>query len=343
MVPNRTSGNRKPILAITMGDYNGIGPEISLKAVRNQVVRRICTPVLVGSLDVLEFYARTLRLHLTLREINSPHEQMKGAGIPVIHFERMERLRVEPGSKQRIAGTYAGRAIERAAELCLEGLADGMVTAPVSKETMAKAGYVFPGQTEMLAHLSGASRVAMILVADSFRVALATVHVPLHRVSHVLTRHRLTQTLSIVGASLMRDFALRRARIAVLGLNPHAGENGLIGSEERRIITPVIRSFRMKGIQVDGPFPADGFFGAAMQNRYDAVIAMYHDQGLIPLKMQGFSRGVNYSAGLPIVRTSPDHGTAFDIAGNNVADPGSMIHAIWLAASIVRNRKKRSR
>lgn len=318
-----------------MGDYNGIGPEVILKAIRSRGVKSVCSPVLVGSIDVFAFYAQALRLKLRFTEIDSPDTLMIHKGIPVIHLERLEPLRIQPGRKHRIAGSYAGKAIERAAKLCLAGLVDGIVTAPVSKETMVKAGYNYPGQTEMLAHLSNAPRVAMMLVADSFRVALATVHVPLHRVSSVLTRLRLTQTLSIVGTSLMTDFALQRARIAVLGLNPHAGEHGLIGTEEQRIITPAIRSFKMKGVEVAGPFPADGFFGAGMHHKFDAVVAMYHDQGLIPLKMQGFNCGVNYSAGLPIVRTSPDHGTAFDLAGKNIADPGSMIHAIQLAASIV--------
>jgi 4-hydroxythreonine-4-phosphate dehydrogenase len=218
-----------------------------------------------------------------------------------------------------------------------------MVTAPVSKEAMFRSGYRYPGQTEFLTRRSGAKSSAMMLVADDFRVALATVHLPLKRVSRALSSERIVKKLRLIDTTLRRDFAIRRPRIAVLGLNPHAGEGGHLGSEEISTITPAISRARKDGIRAFGPFPADGFFGAGSFRGYDAVLAMYHDQGLVPLKMKAFSSGVNFSAGLSIVRTSPDHGTAFDIAGRGIADPRSMIEAIKLAASVIRNRGRKVR
>ena len=203
---------------------------------------------------------------------------------------------------------------------------------------MHLAGSAAPGQTEMLLRLSGGEHVAMMLVAGAFRVALATVHYPLREVSRHLTMGVILEKLGVLHAALVTDFGIRSPRIAVLGLNPHAGENGILGTEEKEIIIPALKKARARRIRVEGPFPADAFFGMQEFRRYDAVLAMYHDQGLIPLKMSGFRIGVNVSAGLPVVRTSPDHGTAFDIAGKGLADPSSMNHAIQLAVSIVRNR-----
>ncbi len=217
------------------------------------------------------------------------------------------------------------------------------MTAPVSKEAMFRSGYRYPGQTEFLAKRSGSRESAMMLVAGGFRIALATVHLPLKWVSKALTVDLIMQKLRVIDTSLRRDFAIKRPKIALLGLNPHAGESGHIGTEEIFTIRPAIERARRNGIRADGPFPADGFFGAAAFRSYDAVLAMYHDQGLIPLKMTAFSSGVNFTSGLPIVRTSPDHGTAFDIAGRGVADPGSMIEAIKLAASVIKNRGRKVR
>jgi 4-hydroxythreonine-4-phosphate dehydrogenase len=328
---------RRPVLAITMGDFNGTGPEVLLKSLRSPAVRALCRPLVVGSLDVLEYYARTLRIGVTLREVGSLPAG-DGPGIPVLPILPYRLPRISPGMISAEAGRYSGLAIEEAVRLCRAGFADAIVTAPVSKEAMHMGGYKVPGQTEMLLRLSGGRRVAMILAAGDFRVGLATVHHPLKDVARRLTRPVLLEKLDIVNTALRVDFGIRAPRIAVLGLNPHAGEHGILGSEEADVIRPALAAARRRGIDADGPFPADAFFGLQSHRSYDAVLAMYHDQGLIPLKMAGFRIGVNISAGLPIIRTSPDHGTAFDIAGKGTADPESMTQAIRLAVLIARNR-----
>ena len=331
----------KPLIAITMGDFNGVGPEIALKSILSRTVRKICFPVLVGSIDVFEYYARRLRLRINLREVSGgPFSHVSGC-CPVINIHPFERPRLAPGRPSVQAGKFAGEAITASVKLCVAGVMEGMVTAPVSKSTMAAAGFRFPGQTELVASLSGRAAATMMLIADTFRVGLATVHVPLDQISRHISRELIVQRLAAMDTALKKDFGIRSPKIAVLGLNPHAGEHGLLGSEEIAVISPAIGRVRRSRIHAEGPFPADGFFGTHSQENFDAVLAMYHDQGLIPLKMSGFNIGVNYTAGLPIVRTSPDHGTAFDIAGKGLADPGSIIEAIGLAVMIIHNRKKR--
>jgi len=331
----------KPTIAITMGDFNGIGPEVVLRSVLSLSVRNVSSPLVIGSIDVLEFYARRLRLKLVLREVHDVSTKFLPHEVPVIDLWKFHRLHIHPGMIERESGACSGEAIEYAANLCLRGDAQGMVTAPVSKEAMALGGYRFPGQTELLAKISNSKLVTMMLIAGTFRIGLATTHTPLRNVSETISPQLLRDKLAIISNALRNDFGIQKPTIAVLGLNPHAGENGAIGDEEKRIIAPTIRRLRQRKFFVDGPFPADGFFGTQKQRQYDAVLAMYHDQGLIPLKMAGFSIGVNYSAGLRILRTSPDHGTAFDIAGKGIANPQSMIEAIRLAAAIIRNRTKR--
>ncbi|MBI3365235.1 MAG: 4-hydroxythreonine-4-phosphate dehydrogenase PdxA [Ignavibacteriae bacterium] len=333
----------KPTIGITLGDLNGIGPEITLKSILAPSIRRVCSPILVGSIDVYEFYARRLRLRLDLMEIEFIPSKTTGTAVPIINMFPHRVPKMAPGKLTEEAGHFAGEAITCAAKLCKRGKLDGMVTAPVSKEAMALAGYRYPGQTEMLAAISGSRNVAMMLVANTFRIGLATVHVPIKRVSSTLSIGGLVKKISSIHHSLRHDFAVRSPRIALLGLNPHAGENGMIGSEEKEMMIPAMKRVRRNGIHIEGPFPADGFFGRNTHRQYDAVVAMYHDQGLIPLKMVGFSLGVNYSAGLRIVRTSPDHGTAFDIAGEGVADPRSMMEAIKLASRIISIRRTRRR
>jgi len=330
----------KPTVCITMGDFNGIGPEVTLKTLRRPEILSICHPVLIGSLDVYEWYARLFGMKLLFQEIDGFPKTVGNRGIPVVHLRRFHKPAIRPGKILKEAGGYAGEAVEKAVELVMNHRVDAMVTAPLSKEAMNAAGYSYPGQTEMVAKLSGSPRVAMMLIAAGLRVGLVTVHDPLRSVPGQISKRVIIEKLSLVHQSLKRDFAIRSPKIAVLGLNPHAGENGMIGQEEDRCIRPAIAHVRTKRIHVDGPFPADGFFGVHAYSEYDAVLAMYHDQGLIPLKMLGFEVGVNFSAGLPLVRTSPDHGTAFDIAGKGIANPRSMAEAVRLAVAIVKNRKR---
>lgn len=333
----------KPVVLVTMGDFNGIGPEVALKAVSSPLVRRLCSPVLVGSLDVFQYYQKRMRRKISLRRIEHLSPSMihdTSEELPVLHLGGPVPVRIANGRVSKEAGRSAGEAVEVSADVCLRKHADAMVTAPVSKEAMAAAGYRHHGHTDLLAEICGGAKVAMILIANKFRVALATVHLPLKEIHRSITRRLVFEKFSVVHRSLKQDFAIPAPTIAVLGLNPHAGENGILGTEEKREILPALRMARLHRMHAEGPFSADGFFGTHAYTEYDAVLAMYHDQGLIPLKMIGFDVGVNFTAGLPIVRTSPDHGTAFEIAGRNIASPASMIEAIKLAVTIIRNRQK---
>jgi 4-hydroxythreonine-4-phosphate dehydrogenase len=329
----------KPIIAITIGDFNGVGPEVVLKSIASKEVQKRIQPVLIGSIEIFRHYAQMLKLDIELVEAESA-KKIKAGTVPVITVQPVSLKQLQIGKTAPDAGVCAGIAIERAIKMCLEKEADAMVTPPVSKEALHFAGYNFPGQTEMLAMLTRSDRVTMMLLSSTMRVALATVHIPIRKVSENLFIDRIVEKLDTVHTSLKNDLGIANPSIAVLGLNPHAGENGAIGTEEREVIIPALKKAQEKGINAAGPFPADGFFATQAFKKYDAILAMYHDQGLIPLKMSGFDEGVNFSAGLKIIRTSPDHGTAFDIAGKNMANPGSMTAAISLAASIIEQRKK---
>ncbi|MFZ4619148.1 MAG: 4-hydroxythreonine-4-phosphate dehydrogenase PdxA [Bacteroidota bacterium] len=330
----------KPIIAITIGDFNGVGPEVTLKSIASKDIQKNIQPVLIGSMDIFKHYAQMLKIDLELIDADSAKGKIKPGTIPVITVHSATSKNLQVGKTSPDAGVCAGIAIERAIKMCLDKEVNAMVTAPVSKEALHFAGYNFPGQTEMLAMLTRSDRVTMMLLSSTMRVALATVHIPIKKVSESLFIDRIVEKLDTVNASLKNDLGIKQPAIAVLGLNPHAGENGAIGTEEREVIIPAIKKAQEKGINAAGPFPADGFFASQSYKQYDAILAMYHDQGLIPLKMTGFDEGVNFSAGLKIIRTSPDHGTAFDIAGKNKANPGSMISALNLAASIIEQRKK---
>lgn len=330
----------RPIIAITMGDFNGIGPEIAVLAACSRRVRKVCTPVLIGRTAVFERAAATTGGSTAFREISAPAGCTNSRSVPVLSVpgeRRAERLTRRPAAA---AGVLAARSIALAVRLSLAGEIEGFVTAPLSKQSFRLAGSTVPGQTEYIARLCRRPSYAMMLVAGKFRVGLATIHLPLRRVAASLTQALLVDRLGVLFRSLKHDFSIRRPVIALLGLNPHAGDGGLLGSEEQTVILPAMHRARAAGIRVTGPFPADGFFGMHAERGYDAVLAMYHDQGLIPLKMAGFRVGVNYTAGLPVVRTSPDHGTAYEIAGRGEADPSSIIEAVLLAASIARSRRR---
>jgi 4-phospho-D-threonate 3-dehydrogenase / 4-phospho-D-erythronate 3-dehydrogenase len=327
----------KPIIAITIGDFNGIGPELALKAAIHPAVKIICAPILVGPLGVFEETARRCKLkspfvQTTLFRVNK-------SGFSIIDIGDGIGADIQYGTTSKTAGRSAGAAIERAVELCLQGKVAAMVTAPLSKEALNLAGYSFPGQTEMIALLSRSQSVVMMLVSDKMRVGLVTIHTAIKDVSANITREKVIEKISIINASLKKDFDLKNPRLAVLALNPHAGEKGLFGTEDDVIIAPAIADSQKAGILAEGPFPADAFFGTHAYEKYSGIVAMYHDQGLIPLKMISFSKGVNFSAGLKVVRTSPDHGTAYNIAGKNKANISSMIEAVKMAVLISKNRR----
>jgi 4-hydroxythreonine-4-phosphate dehydrogenase len=331
----------KPVLAITIGDFNGVGPELALKAAIHPSVRRSCIPLLIGPLNVFEYTAKQCRLKLMFAKssLATLHHAASGA-LPIVDVGDGIGADIHYGGPTKASGRSAGIALERAVELCLQNKVAAMVTAPVSKVALNSAGYNFPGQTEMIALMARSQRVAMVLIADSMRVGLVTIHTGLKNVASQLSKEKILAKIAIIHESLKRDFRLKNPKLAILALNPHAGENGLIGSEENDIIIPALVESRAAGMNAEGPFSADAFFGTQAYRNFDAIVAMYHDQGLIPLKMNSFGKGVNFSAGLSIIRTSPDHGTAYDIAGKNKANLSSMLEAIKLALTISKNRQK---
>jgi len=327
------------VVAITIGDYNGIGPEVALKAAASRSIRANCTPLLIGPFRAFEYYAEKFSLRRKILAVESLADAVGRSEITILDILPGFKEKIKPGKLAKESGACAGQAIEKAIEMCVSHEADAVVTAPVSKEALKLAGYSYPGQTELVTVLSRSKRSIMVMASGFARIALATIHLPVSQISKSLTKESICETLTIFNDSIRHDFGVKLPRIAVLGLNPHAGENGLIGNEENEIIRPAIEEARSIKINALGPFPADAFFGTYREGMYDGILAMYHDQGLIPLKMRSFSTGINFTAGINIIRTSPDHGTAFDIAGKGIANPSSTIEAIKLALEISRHRK----
>lgn len=315
----------KPRLAISMGDPNGIGPEVVLRALADEALHEEIEPVLFGAAAVLRRHAEALGLEASLKGLEV---REVGEGGAEVRF----------GKTTAEAGHLAMRAVEAGCDACLRAEADALVTAPISKEAIHLAGYRFPGHTEFLAERTRAEGYTMMMVSEGLRVGLVTTHVPVRDVADLVTEEAILGKLRILAASLRQDFGIASPRIAVLGLNPHAGDGGVIGGEEVEVIAPALERARAEGLGVGGPHPADAFFGTGGPARHDAVLAMYHDQGLVPFKALAMGRGVNFTAGLPIVRTSPDHGTAFDIAGQGRARAGSMAAALRLAAEAAARR-----
>ncbi|MBU2019927.1 MAG: 4-hydroxythreonine-4-phosphate dehydrogenase PdxA [Bacteroidetes bacterium] len=324
-------------VGITFGDINGIGPEVVIKALSDNRILQGCTPILYGSAKTLSAHKKTISGEELMFTSCSDASEAIRKKVNVVQIWDEEPV-IEFGAANEIGGKHALLSLEKAAQDLTTNKIDVLVSAPISKETIAKAGFKFAGHTEFLADMAGAEAL-MMMVADDLRVALVTTHIPLSEVSGALTREKILEKIKQVDASLKKDFGIIRPKIAVLGLNPHAGENGKMGSEESEKIIPAINLAKNEGVIAYGPYPADGFFGSSMRHQYDAVLAMYHDQGLAPFKALSFDEGVNFTAGLPIVRTSPDHGTAFDIAGQDKASAQSFRNAIYLAMDIYRTRK----
>lgn len=333
------SEERKIRVAITHGDINGIGYEVTLKALEDNRLLELCTPILYGSAKIANYYRKSIDLQpIPFVTINNGEEIQDGSYnlINVIG----EEIKVEPGNSTKTAGEASVAALQRAIQDLKEGNVDVLVTAPINKNNIQSDEFTFPGHTEFLQEKIGAGEKAlMILACERLKVALVTTHVPVGKIAEIITTDEIYEKIEIFNKSLIRDYGIVRPRIAVLGLNPHAGDDGVIGSEESEIIIPAIVKARENRIEAYGPYPADGFFGSANYTKFDGVLAMYHDQGLIPFKTIAMESGVNFTAGLPFVRTSPDHGTAYDIAGKNLADESSMRHAIYTACDIFRNRR----
>lgn len=330
----------KPRIAISMGDPTGIGPEVTLGALAKPRVRQLLAPVLVGDLDLYRETAAALRL--PLRFVAAPDATFPAGRIPVVPVAHLPAKQRRPGHPTCAGGRAAYDAIREAVRLVEAAHADALVTAPICKANLAAAGTRAAGHTELLAKLTRSEPVRMMMVGDRLRVVLVTTHVSIARLPKSLSRRLVLDTILLTHSTLKDRFGLARPRIAVTGLNPHAGEGGLFGDEEARLISPAVRDASRKRIRVGGPFPADSIFPRAVAGEFDAVVCMYHDQALAPFKLLHFADGVNFTTGLPFVRTSPDHGTAHDIAGSGKADPSSMTAALVLAAKLSR-RQSRSR
>lgn len=324
-------------LGITHGDINGIGYEVIIKTLLDSRIHDICIPVVYGSPKVAAYHRKALNIqNFSFNNIRSAEEAVDKRSniINVVDDE----IRVELGKPTEIAGEGAFRALEAATADLKAGKIDVLVTAPIHKFTIHSQSFPFPGHTEYLESLFGTQSM-MIMVSDIMRIGLLTGHVPLSEVPGLVTIDSLLEKLRILNQSMLTDFMIRRPRIAVLGLNPHSGDEGLFGQEEKEHIIPAIEKAREENMMVFGPFPADGFFGAGTFRKFDAVLAMYHDQGLSPFKAVSFGQGVNFTAGLSVVRTSPAHGTAHEIAGQDLASPDSFRNAIYLACDVFRNRQ----
>lgn len=333
-----TANSNQFKVGITIGDINGIGPEVIIKALKDSRILLGLTPVIYGSSKVISFYKKQLNdLEFNYQTIRDAKEiQMRKNNVINVWSEEVQ---ITPGSPTSDSGKYAIQSLEKASQDLADGKIDVLVTAPFSKDEVSKSGFKFSGHTEYLAEMSGVDEALMILMAGELRVALVTVHIPLKDVSLKITKDKILQRVQQFEDSLKKDFAILKPRIAVLGLNPHAGENGKLGQEEKEIILPAVQSAKSQGKLVFGPYSADGFFGSKLRYQFDGVLAMYHDQGLAAFKAIAFDDGVNFTAGLPIVRTSPDHGTAYDIAGKNEASENSFRSAIYAACDILKSRK----
>lgn len=329
--------NRKIRVAITHGDTNGVGYEVIFKTFAEPAMLELCTPIIYGSPKVAAYHRNALGIQANFTIINSAADAHNGKLNLLTTFD--EEVKVELGSPSKEAGAASLKALERAVEDYRNGLFDVLVTAPINKNNIQGDRFNFCGHTEYLEERVGdGNKSLMILLNDVMRVALVTTHLPIKDVAGTITKELIVEKATIFNKSLKRDFRVYNPRIAVLALNPHAGDGGLIGTEEQEIIAPAIKELSGNGVYAFGPYAADGFFGHGTYESFDGVLAMYHDQGLAPFKALDRGDGVNFTAGLPIVRTSPDHGTAYEIAGKNVADESSFRNAVYVALDVFRNR-----
>ena len=326
------------VVGITQGDVNGIGYEVILKTFSDPTMFEFCTPVIYGSPKVMTYHRKAIESPTNFNVVDSASDAQPDR-LNLVNCNP-EDVKVDFGIPTEESGSAAFQALERAVKEYREGKIDVIVTAPINKKTIHSDAFHFPGHTEYIeAQLGEGNKALMILMNSSMRVALVTVHEPLSKVASLISKDLIKEKLGILNESLRKDFGIEIPRIAVLALNPHASDDGLIGKEENEIIKPAIDEMAAEKVNCFGPFPSDGFFGSGEFRKFDAILAMYHDQGLIPLKALDMDGGVNYTAGLPVVRTSPDHGTAYDIAGKGIANEESMRQAIYAAIDIYRSRR----
>jgi 4-hydroxythreonine-4-phosphate dehydrogenase len=330
------SKDSKIKIGISIGDINGIGLEVIIKTFMDARMMEICTPVVYGSSKISAYHRKTLGItDFSFHKINSYKEiNTKKPNIIECWNEDVE---IDYGQSNENGGKYALLSLEAATKDLAEGHIDALVTAPINKDNIQSEKFNFPGHTEYLTEKFGGESL-MLMVSENIKIGVATNHIPISAVANTLTGDTIFSKLKILNRSLVQDFCITSPRIAVLGLNPHAGDNGLLGKEEQNVIIPAINNAKSIGINAFGPYPADGFFGSANYQKFDAILAMYHDQGLIPFKSLSFGEGVNFTAGLSIIRTSPDHGVAYEIAGQNKASENSFRKAIYMACDVFKNR-----
>jgi 4-hydroxythreonine-4-phosphate dehydrogenase len=326
------------IAGISQGDINGIGYEVIIKALSDPAINDFCTPVVYGSPKVAAYHRKALNIsNFSFNNIRSVEEAHPRKANMINCLD--DNIRVELGKSTSHGGEAALISLEKAVADLLAGKIDVLITAPIDKHNVQSDNFHFSGHTEYLKSKAGVEDVLMFMIGETMRIGIATGHVPLSKVPSLITGDLLKRKLKLMNQSLIYDFGIRKPRIAVLGLNPHAGDNNLLGQEEAEIIAPAIQQSKAEGILAFGPFPADGFFGAGSFSKFDGILAMYHDQGLTPFKALSFEAGVNFTAGLPFVRTSPVHGTAFPIAGKGEASENSFRQALFLACEIIKNRQ----
>ena len=320
-----------------MGDPAGIGPEVIAKAVAGRRLQNVCHPIVIGSFPVMERTIKTLKLRLKALRIDS-HERQPWREGTVAVLDPLEQplKRFTQGVAAAATGAASVAFIKKGVELAQIGCIDGIVTAPINKEAINMAGCRYPGHTELLADMTRAKESGMMIIGGPLRIMFVTTHVAIKDLPSLLTRAKIEKAIRLAQLALTQLFGIKKPKIGVAALNPHAGEHGLFGNEEARVILPAARAAQARGILASDPLPADTLFGKAARGEYDGVVALYHDQGLIPLKLMAFGTCVNLTVGLPIIRTSVDHGTAFDIVGKGLADPGSLLEAITLAATITK-------
>jgi 4-hydroxythreonine-4-phosphate dehydrogenase len=329
----------KPVIGVSIGDINGIGPEIIIKTFSDNRVIDICTPVIFASNKIINFYRKAVPESnfnfQSVKELNKLNPKQAN-----VYNCWEDEVSITPGQITDTGGKYAVKSLMFSAQMLKEGKIDALVTAPIHKKNIQGGEFQFTGHTPFLKSYFNAPDVLMLMTAENMRVGLVTEHVPLSEVAKNITRENIQKKLVILNQSLQKDFGIDKPRIALLGLNPHAGDEGLIGKEEEEIIKPLVKDARRNNIFAFGPYSADAFFARGSHQKFDGVLAMYHDQGLIPFKSLAMGEGVNYTAGLNVVRTSPDHGTAFDIAGKNKADESSFRESIFRSIDILRNRRE---
>ena len=325
-------------IGISQGDINGIGYEVIMKTLLDARILEMCIPIVYGSPKVAAYHRKALNINnFNFNNIYEAREADPRRANIINCID--DNIRVELGKSSELAGEASYMALERSVADLKNGEIDALITAPINKDNIQSDKFNFPGHTEFLAEQFGTSNYLMLMVSEMMKIGVVTTHVPLSKVSSLITKEAILNKLRIISSSLEQDFSIKKPRIAVLGLNPHAGDSGLLGPEEKGIIIPAIEKARHEGILALGPYPSDGFFGSGDYVKFDAILAMYHDQGLIPFKLASFEKGVNYTAGLPFIRTSPAHGTAFDIAGEDKASPDSFRQALYLAIDIYRSRE----